>query len=75
MVQNSAQLKTDSLDELEVQSRIAIAAVLLLPALAGAYPSIRGLAGFGVFEGTVLAAGSPLTWFGITGGYHRSYEF
>jgi len=78
MVQNSVQLKTqetDSVDERELESRIAIAAVLLLPALVGAYPSIRGLAGFGVLKRTMLAAGSLLTWFGFTGEDHRSYEF
>jgi len=75
MVKNSAQAKspeTDSVDDV-VESPIAVAvfAMVILPAMAGAYLAMRGLAGFGALEGTMLAAGILLTGFGITGGYHR----
>jgi stearoyl-CoA desaturase (Delta-9 desaturase) len=54
-------------------------AAVILPATAAVYLAVRGLAGFGPAESTMLVVGYLLTAFGVAGGFHRllthrSYE-
>jgi stearoyl-CoA desaturase (Delta-9 desaturase) len=54
-------------------------AAVVLPAIAAVYLAVRGLAGLGPVECTILLAGYFLTAFGVAGGFHRqlthrSYE-